>query len=139
MIYRFTWLNKRLVLISWSRTPDTIEAAQYIRDLKQLLDTAEEALYFITDLRRGRIIDLNVIRHLVDLSHHANWAGSTAFTENPISQIFGTTYQRLMGHKAEKNQVFNQPADAIAFLEALCPRITEGINWTDQLALTDPG
>jgi hypothetical protein len=134
MPYRFVPLNDRLILIAWSRTPNNTEATQYIRDLTTRLDQAAQPLYFISDMRRGRIIDIHIIRRLSNLSRHANWAGSTAFTQNPISQIFGDTYQKMVAHKVESNLIFDEPAQAIAYLETLCPGLTADINWADYLS-----
>jgi hypothetical protein len=133
MSYTLTHLTPRLVLITWRRTPIADEAKAFIQSLQDILDQASEPLYFISDLRRGRIVDVRIIHQLSQLTEHPHWAGSTAFSQNPISKIFLGSFQRLLTTTSDKNTTFDQPEDAIAFLEHLSPHVGEAVDWAHVL------
>lgn len=130
MSYTLTHLTPQLILIFWRRTPITDEAKAFIQSLQDTLDHASEPLYFISDLRRGRIVDVRIIHQLSQLTQHRNWAGSTAFSLNPISKIFLGSFQRLLTSTSDKNMTFDQPEDAIAFLEHLAPGLGATVDWS---------
>lgn len=128
MSYAVSHLNSRLVMIVWTRTPLPNEAKDFIHDLQTLLDKATEPLYFISDLRRGQIVDVRIIHQLSALTKHANWAGSTAFSQSPISKLFLGSFRKMVT-ASDKNMTFDRPEDAIAFLEALSPELTAAVDW----------
>jgi hypothetical protein len=129
MSYTLTHLTSQLILVSWRRTPIADEAKAFIQALQELLDTTTHPLYFISDLRRGRIVDVRIIHQLSQLTQHANWAGSTAFSQNPISKIFLGSFQRLLNSTSDKNVTFDHPEDAIAFIDDLCPGLKREVDW----------
>ncbi len=128
--YQIHRLKDNLIYITWSRTPGINEAQQFIMELQQLL-AAEEcgALYFMSDLRRGRIIDIRLIQMLSRLSQHERWAGSVAFTTDPVSRSFVSIFQNMISEHKERNAMFDEFEKAYSFLEQLEPGITEGIDW----------
>ncbi len=127
--YTVTRLSPGLIYIIWHRTPVTATGDAFLEELKTLLDSSSETLFFLSDLRRGRIIDIGTISRLSDLSRHPNWGGSSAFSANPISRIFVNSFLKYAREPEERNSMFNDPADAIRFLEALHPGITADIDW----------
>lgn len=133
MVYNIHSMSEKLIWISWERTPTSQEAGDFLNQLKKLLDDADGLIYFISDLRRGRIIDMRVIQQLGALSAHPNWGGSSAFTESPISKLFVGNFQRMVVKDAGKNSMFDQPEQALAFLEALEPGLTENIAWNEMI------
>lgn len=132
MSYTITPLMPRLILIRWRRTPITDEAKLFIQTLQDMLDQAAQSLYFISDLRHGRIVDVRVIHQLSHLTQHAMWGGSTAFSQNPISKIFLGSFQRMVA-ASDKNATFERPEDAVAFLEHLVPDLAAAVDWTQVL------
>ncbi|MBL8131913.1 MAG: hypothetical protein JNL42_08650 [Anaerolineae bacterium] len=128
--YTFSRLNDHLVMISWQRSPRSDEAKQYITDLTRLLDDSPEPLFFISDMRKGRIMEMSIIKQLSELARHPHWAGSTAFTETSLSRMFGEDYRRMVvADKVDRNQIFREPEQALAYLETLCPGLTAGVDW----------
>lgn len=131
MVYNIRSMNKRLFYITWQRTPTSNEARGFLKDIKQLLDSADDLIYFISDLRRGRIIDMRIIQRLSALSEHPNWGGSSAFTQDAISRIFVSNFRRMIIKDQEKNGFFDRPEQALAFLESIEPGLTSEIPWND--------
>lgn len=134
--YRINVLNNHLVYIEWKSNPLRDEAYRFVDDLSSLLNNASQPMYFISDLRHGRIIDIRAIHQLSELTTHKNWAGSTAFSENPLSKLFTTTFRKGIFKGGERNTFFPTPEEAISFLEEMAPGVTEGVNWTE--ILTQP-
>jgi hypothetical protein len=128
MAYVVNRLNPHLTMIVWMRTPLPAEAKDFIHTLQTILDTADEPQYFISDLRRGQIVDVRIIHQLSALTKHANWAGSTAFSQSPISKLFLGSFRKMV-NASDKNMSFDLPEDAIAFLEALSPNLTSSLDW----------
>lgn len=133
MSYAMNRLSPRLVMIVWLRTPLPDEAKDFIQALQTLLDHAESPQYFISDLRHGQIVDVRIIHQLSVLSQHANWAGSTAFSQSLISKLFLGSFRKMVT-ATERNMTFDRPEDAIAFLEALSPNLTAGVDWSHILS-----
>ena len=138
MPYQIQQLNDHLIFIVWRRTPAKREAEKFIEELKGILEKAANPLYFLSDLRRGRIITVSVLRELGLLSHHPNLAGSAGFTRDPMSQLFAGTYHKMLTSTAEKNLIFDEPDEALAFLETMAQGITEKINWQQLLTKNLP-
>jgi hypothetical protein len=128
MSYSVHQLSPCLVMIVWTRTPLPHEAKDFIQTLQTLLDKAHQPQYFISDLRRGQIVDVRIIHQLSALTRHHNWAGSTAFSQSPISKLFLGSFRKMVT-ASDKNMTFDRPEDAIAFLEALSPDLTSTIDW----------
>ena len=97
-----------------------------------------ETQYFISDLRRGQIVDVCIIHQLGALTRHTNWAGSTAFSQSPISKLFLGSFRKMVT-ASEKNMTFNLPEDAIAFLEVLSPNLTSEVDWPQILSSESGG
>ncbi|MEZ4670826.1 MAG: hypothetical protein R3E39_23215 [Anaerolineae bacterium] len=134
-MYTFKWLSPQLLLITWLRTPTTKGASEFVNDFKQLLENTTEPFFIITDLRKGRIIDVRILEQLGKLSQHPHWAGSTAFSQNPVSSIFADAFTHSHFVETANNMTFDRPEDAIAFLEKISPKLTDGIDWDSVLAI----
>ena len=131
MVYNIRAMNKQLFFISWKYTPNSKEAGDFVKDIEKLLDAAADLIYFISDLRRGRIIDTRIIQQLSALSEHPNWGGSSAFTQDAISKIFVSNFRRMIIKGQEKNSMFDRPEQALTFLESIEPGLTKDIPWND--------
>jgi len=128
--YTIEQVTPQLVYITWLRNPTDAETQQFLQDLNKILGNATQAQYFISDLRRGRIMSVRAINQLSQFTQHKHWGGSTAFSQNPISKMFAGNFHR-MSRDNEHNSMFDQPEQAIAFLEALQPGLTSGVQWSE--------
>jgi hypothetical protein len=132
MDYQIIRLSDELVYIRWYRTPRINSGvdAQFLADLQKLLDEATTPQYFISDLRRGRITDMRSIRMLGQLTQHKNWAGSSAFSQDPITGILVQSFRAFSpGQRDVNDEIQTTPADALRFLDQLKPGIIDGIDW----------
>lgn len=133
MDYKTKKLASNLIFIKWYRTPplNSPVVDQFTRELELILEKADQPVYFISDLRKGRIIDMRAIRRLGDLTRHKNWGGSTAFSKEPISAIFVRSFQKFSGQITSRDTMHTTPEEAFGFLEALKPGITQDLDWSD--------
>ena len=127
-----TALKPNLYYIRWTGVPSREEGIVFVRALANLLDNAEQPLYFISDLRRGYINNVEVVRRLGKTASHENWAGDVAFSRDAMSSLYVGVYSRFAPDEkpTTENEVFHQTADeAIAQLETLKPGLTQDIDW----------
>ena len=128
--YEFIRLSNEVVLICWHRTPTSVKVEQqFVDELRRLLDTATMPQYVISDLRKGRIVTVRTLSQLGQLAGHANLGGSTAFSHDPLTNIFVETFKRLSGKYKSRNETFDTPEEALAFMESLKSGLTDNINW----------
>ncbi len=132
--FNFSRLSDKIVLITWTRTPDKTAEEDYLKQLGEQLDQAEHPLYFISDLRKGRIIGMRSIQKLSEFTAHKNWAGSTAFSKDPVSKILLNSFKALSAKSESRNEMHTTPEEAISFIESLEPGITKDIDWDTVLA-----
>ncbi len=127
--FTFSKLSDKLVLITWLKTPDKTAEDDYLKQLGELLDQAEHPLYFISDIRKGRIIGMRSIQKLSEFTAHKNWAGSTAFSKDPVSKILLSSFKALSAKSDSRNEMHTTPEEAIGFIETLEPGVTKDIDW----------
>ncbi|MBI5667333.1 MAG: hypothetical protein HZC41_04935 [Chloroflexi bacterium] len=135
MDYKITRLTDELIFIRWYRTPTVHSGSeeQFLTELERLLNESSGPLYFISDLRRGRIANVRSIQRLGALTQHKNWAGSTAFSRDPVTSLLVRSFQ-LFAHSAQsKNEMQSTPEEALSFIESLKPGVTEGVDWVKVL------
>jgi hypothetical protein len=133
--YQLIPLSAELILIQWQRTPTPAVEDQYLDALKNLLDESDHPLYFLSDLRKGRIMGMRAIKRLGELTHHPKWAGSTAFSHNPITKMLVSNFRHYAMDTRSRNEMHNTPEQAIAFLENLRPGITDGVDFSPYISL----
>lgn len=127
--FTFTRLSSKLVLITWLKTPDNQAEEAYLHQLGEILDQAEHPLYFISDIRKGRIIGMRAIQRLSAFTSHKNWAGSTAFSSDPITALLVRSFRSFATKVNSRNEMQTTPETALSFLETLKPAITEDVDW----------
>lgn len=132
--YECIQLKPNLVLLRWHRTPDIGDPieARFIRELRQMLDEAEVSIYFISDLRKGKMINALTLRRLGQLTQHRKWAGSTAFSADPVTNLMVNVFKRYVKGGAildNRNLTWNTPEEAIAYLESLHLGLTQAVDW----------
>lgn len=133
-MYELKWLNDKLLLIIWQENATQDIIRKFLAELHNILNREESPFYIMTDLRKGQINDPQLLKKLKYLIHHRNWAGSTAFCNNPISNLNNTTFQVLNPIAIEKNSISNTPEEAIGILELLEPSLTASIDFEAVLA-----
>lgn len=131
MDYEIIKLTEELVFIRWLRTPgkDSKVEDQYLSDLRRVLDESSKPLYFLSDLRQGRIADVRAIQKLGQLTKHQHWAGSTAFSSDPITALLVRSFKSFATKVNSRNEMQDTPEAALSFLETLKPGVTENIDW----------
>ncbi len=133
MAYEFTYLSSNLILITWMRYPTKEEEITFLEEHANQLNEATEPLYYISDLRQGRITNLDTINKLSKLAKHSNYGGSTAFSRDFVSKIVVQSFQMFTVEAENKSEMFETVEEAIAFLESLKAGITQGIDWNDHI------
>lgn len=138
MDYKLIKISDDLVFIKWYRTPlvGADSEQQFLNDIELHLNQADRPIYFISDLRAGRIVNIDVLRRMAGLATHPNWGGGTSFSDNPLTSIFADVFARFAKRANRQDQIWYSPKEAIKFLETLKPGITEGIDW-DRLLFDD--
>ncbi len=135
--YKVVQLTSELVYIKWHRFAQDdqyVEEQRYIDDIQALLDNAAHPLFFLSDLRGGRIMDITRLKQLAELTHHPNWAGSAAFAKDPLATIFVGVFRQLTRQDQQHPEIYEQPEEAVSFLESLKPGLTTGIDWAAVLS-----
>lgn len=131
MDYEIKQLSTNLIFIRWLHSPTSNSSTekQFLADLKTLLDESEDRLYFLSDLRKGRIINVKTLQKLAQLADHPHWGGSTAFSQSPTTADFVRVFATLAKQASIQDEHQDTPEGALAYLEKIKPGITEGIDW----------
>ncbi len=130
MDYQIILASDQLVFIRWLRESTSMDVeTQFLSEIQALLDNAEQPLYFISDLRKGRIVNVESLRELGELTKHANCGGETGFTNNPYTTQFMKLFARFAAKPQSSRNLANSPEQSIAYLESLVPGLTQGIDW----------
>ena len=125
-----------LVFIKWYKTAgaNTKPEAAYLDDLSQRLRKSPHPLYFLSDLRLGRIIDVGILQKLGRLTRHENYGGGSAFSEDVISNMFVGIFSHFADAKKGTSVFYKTLPEALSYLEALKPSVTASIDWQDFIA-----
>ncbi|PJF43330.1 MAG: hypothetical protein CUN55_08995 [Phototrophicales bacterium] len=131
--YRIQRLKPNLVLIQWLRTPkdQSPEIQHWLDELKQIVHHATEPVYFLSDLRRGRVTDVRALFELGQLSKHKNWAMGVAFSKSITSEVYAQLFARF---SPTEKPIADSLEAALAMLEEQHPGITAGIDWAQIFA-----
>lgn len=133
MAYEFNYISSNLILVTWVRYPTRDEEKQFLKDHTEQLESATEPIYYISDLRLGRIVTMNIVNQMSQLAKHPNYGGSTAFSEDLISKIVVQSFQTFSQEALNKSLMVDTVEEALAFLETLKAGITQGIDWDDYI------
>lgn len=129
MAYEIHHVSEQIILIVWTRYPSVLEEHKFLLDHKQQLEDATQPLFYISDLRRGKIMSVSTLNEMSKLARHDNYGGGTAFSSDPLSKIMVDSFRNLTREAKERTQIFDTPEEALAFLESLSPGVTDGIDW----------
>jgi hypothetical protein len=134
--YRLQALTKELIFIKWYRLPSqaTKSKTQFIAEMTQILNETDAPVYFLSDLRQGRIVDVNILQKLGGLTQHENYGGGSAFSQDVLSEIFVGLFSRFAAPKQGDSVFYDKLEDALAFLESTKPGLAQNIDWNAVLA-----
>ena len=141
MTFQIVRLSPQLVYIRWHNSPmvGSDDEKKYIAKLTHLLDTTETPVYFLSDLRQGRIVNVSILRQLGQLALRDEWAGSAAFSQNSISSVFVGVFSQFARQEKPSDEMWATPEEALAHLACMETGIVEGIDWQAVLDLdSDP-
>jgi hypothetical protein len=128
MDYEIVQVASNLIFIRWFNEPSAAATeTRFLADLKQIVECSTQPVYFISDLRRGKITNVETLRRLGEMTRMHNWGGSSAFTDDSYTSLFVNLYSKYGDHS--KEEVWTKPEQALKRLEGLCPGITAGIDW----------
>ncbi|MEP6985951.1 MAG: hypothetical protein ABI970_10145, partial [Chloroflexota bacterium] len=91
-------------------------------------------LYFLSDLRKGRIIDVSILQKLGSLTRHANYGGGSAFSEDVISSMFVGIFTKFADAEKGSSVFYKTISEALAYLEALKTGVTAPVDWQTFIA-----
>ncbi len=129
MNYSITKLSERLCFIRWTQDASDAEALEFVIELAAILEQSTVSLFFLSDLTRGCITQLDGLRRLADLTTHPNWGGSTSFA-SMSSSVFSSLFGRLVNTRQQDDRTYMNPQEALDYLERLLPGITKDIDWS---------
>ena len=134
--YRLQALTDDLVFIKWYRVPakETRAKTQFIEEMTRLLDEAEAPLYFLSDLRQGRIIEVSIIQKLGHLTQHKNYGGGSAFSHDVLAEIFVNLFSKFAAPKQGDSVFYENIEDALAYLESAKAGLARNVDWKVVLA-----
>lgn len=135
MGYQLQQLSSNLYFVRWLSLATDQEALDYIRELQQIMDTATNKVYFISDLRRGHIANVTMVQRLSRLTQHPNFGGGASFSVSTGAKVFVGVFARFARRYNRRDDIHNNLEGALKFLEDLQPGITKGIDWK---AVVDP-
>ena len=132
--YECIELKPNLYLLRWRRTPSVGAPVEekFLTELRDILNNAKTPVYFISDLRKGKLLNALTLRELGLLTQHPKWGGSTAFSADPVTNLVVNVFKRYTKGGSTYNSrdlTWEKPVDAITYLESLEPSITEDVDW----------
>lgn len=131
--YEITMIKPNLMFINWLRSPSPVEEKDFNMTLMSLLDETKQPIYLLSDLRHGRLMSFEAVRTLSGITHHANFAGSSGYTQNPMSVLFAKQFLMHLTRNRDRNTLFDYPRDAIKALHDLEPGIMDGVYWEEHI------
>jgi hypothetical protein len=136
MYYILLNITDELLFIKWYRSPSegTKPQEEYVDDLRARLEASEHSLYFLSDLREGRIMDVTIIQRLGRLTHHPNYGAGAAFSRDVFSNVFVGVFSRFAKPEKGEGVFFDKMEDALAYLESFKPGLAQDIDWGAALA-----
>lgn len=133
MDYEFLQLSARLYFIRWNDNPaiGSPSETHFLEEMRRTLDSAPQPVYFVSDLRNGRVSNAVVLRELGKLTAHRNWGGSASFSEDPTTHLMMNVFRKYSHRNLSepRNQTWKTPQEAINYLDKLAPGITAEVDW----------
>lgn len=86
-------------------------------------------MYFLSDLRLGRITNVAMLQQLAKVIDHSNYGGSTAFSESLMSELFVGVFSRFADPGDAEHAFYKTLDQALGYLERIKPGLTAEIDW----------
>jgi hypothetical protein len=141
MSYRILWLNPCLYYVKWFEIPkpNSQIIKNYFFELNAILDSEENPVYFLSDLRKGHITNVHLLLQLAKVLSHKNYGGGAAFSSNSLASSDMSMFRYIQDMSRNTNpkhnhELFSTSEEAIAYIESLESGITKDINWDDILS-----
>lgn len=132
--YTFQKLSNELIYIRWEKTPSDKEREAFLTDMQRTLDEAEGNIYIISDLRKGRISDLQALRQLVQILLRSDkYSGGCSFSSDSKTKAIAGVFAKIAGTQNVRDRDCETAEEALAFLESLKEGITKDIDWENVL------
>ncbi len=134
--YNLRQVTDELIFVKWYKTANasTKPESEYIEVLRHLLKESPHPLYFLSDLRQGRIVDVGILQKLGILTKHENYGGGAAFSEDVISSMFVGIFSKFATAEKGSSVFYKTIDDALSYLEALKPGVTQTVDWQSFIA-----
>lgn len=135
MSYKILMLNPCLYYIKWFEIPkpNSTLMKNYFFELNAILDSEEQQVYFLSDLREGHITNIHLLLQLARVLNHVNFGGCYYFSDKPSASRDITMFRYIQstngGDNGSKHVLFPTPEEAIDRLEAKQTGITREIDW----------
>jgi hypothetical protein len=141
MSYRILWLNPCLYYVKWFEIPkpNSQIMKSYFFELNAILDSEENPVYFLSDLRKGHITNVHLLLQLAKVLKHENYGGGAAFSDNLSASADMSMFRYIQNMSRSTNpknshELFSTAEEAIAFVESLDAGITNNIDWDEILS-----
>lgn len=140
MPYKILMLNPRLYYIKWFEIPkpNSTLMKNYFFELNAILDSEEQPVYFLSDLRQGHITNIHLLLQLAKVLNHVNFGGCYYFSDKVAAsrdiKMFRYIQSTNAGGNGSKHVLFSTPEEAINHLESAEIGITKQIAWDDILS-----
>jgi hypothetical protein len=136
MHYHILNVTDHLLYIKWYQSPSAATKPQgvFVDDLRARLDASAHPLYFLSDLREGRIADVGILQRLGRLTDHPNYGAGAAFSKDVVSNIFVEVFSKFARQEKGHSVFYDKMEDALAFLESFQPGLAHDIDWGAVLA-----
>ena len=131
MYYDLRFLTDELLFIKWYRVASakTRPQAEFVDDITRRLNEAKGPVYFLSDLRLARVMDVATLQQMGQLTRHPNYGGGTAFSRDTLSNIFVRVFSRFAEPSKGNGDFFETLEEALAYLESLKPGIAAKVDW----------
>jgi hypothetical protein len=141
MSYRILWLNSSLYYIKWFEIPkpNSQIMKNYFFELNAILDSEEDLVYFLSDLRMGHITNIHLLLQLAKVLSHKNYGGGASFSDNVSASSDMTMFQYIQKMSRStstdhKHELFVTSDEALDYLESLEVGITQNVDWDEVLS-----
>lgn len=141
MSYKILLLYPCLYYVKWFNIPKPNDPLmkQYFFELNAILDSEEEPVFFLSDLREGHITNAHLLIQLVKVLDHKNYGGGCSFGDSAMVQadvsMFNYMQQMSRGNNRQQaNEVFASPQEAIAHVEQRFPDIRSSVDWDEVIS-----
>lgn len=140
MSYKILRVNPCLYYIKWFEIPKPNNPVmdQYFFELTAILDSEENPVYILSDLRDGHITNIHFLLQLARVLTHKNYGGGATFDDNVNAQKDVYMFNMIQNMNRSKNPrdgvaLFDNPEDALDHVELIQPTITQGVDWDEIL------